>query len=458
MTNHRKSDAKKDYRYGGVITELERSKLYLVDFTLDGNRKKKRVRGTKSEAVAYLESLVDSYKSGIDIASKDLTYEEYSRSYFDSLRESGNVRESTMQQYEVTQKKVFTVKRFIKKPLSAISSSDINSLYSVLRRNGTGATTLHQVHVQVKRIFSAAFEDRIIQFSPVNRNVNVPPLPETNRHALARVDAAALRDTLVSIDPKPFSIAAIIALSTGLRIGEILALRWCDIVMDENPHFMATKQIPKSGKVTERKTSRSGKKPNPWVPIDPFLLTVLKAYRIYQRETLASVGIGQSAETPICANEFGGWPDQANIRNHFKQFCVAHGFAEWVDDEGRPFVQVTIDSHGQPSCTLPEGAIGEYFDYEGWPVDENGRRYSRTYRKPKRTKHYQGLKFHELRRTNFTLRLDAGESIKTLQAHGGWFSPRMLLETYSESVEASVKTAPCFLESLGEPDAVYECP
>lgn len=466
MARHAKDEAKKDRRHGGTLTEIEKGRLYAIDMTVDGQRIRERFKGNKTEAAQRMEALRTSAKSGVQVDKRKLTYADYSMQYFKNYesrltdvknKENGkntgnesdgkrNIRLSTLKQYLCIQAHIVN-SSFGKKRIVDITSQDVNDLLSALRKEGVGQTTLYQIYTQIKRIFSAAIEDRIIQFNPVNRNVLKPVLPEPDRHALSRNEANRLKQAILKSEPNACTLAVLIALSTGLRIGEILGLtRGNTAINCAEPHFNVIQQRTKERIITERKTSKKGRTPNPWVPIDPQLEEVLNAWLAYQAEHFrAALDMDVTEDTPLCSNAVGGWSDTHNIEKRFKQFCIENGFGGWFDDEGKPIITVCIDHVPEG---LPDNAVIEYRDATGWPVDENGKRYSRSYPRPKVKKHYRGLKFHELRKTCFTLRLDRGESIKTLQEHGGWFSPRMLLENYGESVEESVKEVPNFLGYL----------
>lgn len=446
MARHSRNESKKDRKHGGVLTEIVKGELYGIDMTVDGQRIRERFKGNKTQAAQRMEALRASARNGVQIDKGKMTYTAYSNQYLTDLENSGTVRPSTIKQYRTTEAHIRN-SSLGKRKLASITSTDVNSLLAKLRTNGIGETTIYQVYAQMKRVFNAAISDRIITFSPVNKNVHKPVLPEPDRHALSKSEAARLLSALLKSEPNACTLAVLIALSTGLRIGEILGLTIGNTIINcPEPHFNVVQQRTKEGCITERKTSKKGRVPNPWVPIDPQLEQVLAAWMAYQADYFATkLDMQVTEDTPLCSNAVGAWSDTHNLEKQFKQLCVANGFGGWFDDDGAPIVRASIDD---ASSSLPDGAIIEYYDSAGWPVDENGKRYSRTYPRPRIKRHYKGLKFHELRKTCFTLRLDRGESIKTLQAHGGWFSPRMLLENYGESVEESVKATPDFLGHL----------
>ena len=74
MARHSKNEGKKDRKHGGVLTEIEKGKLYGIDMTIDGQRIRERFRGNKTEAVAHMESLRTSAKTGIRVDKLSLIH------------------------------------------------------------------------------------------------------------------------------------------------------------------------------------------------------------------------------------------------------------------------------------------------------------------------------------------------------------------------------------------------
>ena len=89
-------------------------------------------------------------------------------------------------------------------------------------------------------------------------------------------------------------------------------------------------------------------------------------------------------------------------------------------------------------ASLYDGCCVLWRDEDGWSCDESGRRYSRSYRRPKIRTRYDGLNFHELRHTHFTMRLAEGMDIPTAQYLGGWSTPAVLMNVYAHATPENV--------------------
>ena len=136
--------------------------------------------------------------------------------------------------------------------------------------------------------------------------------------------------------------------------------------------------------------------------------------------------------------------DHSNFHRWWRDFSTANGFGRWVTEDGREIKRLVVGD------SVPEGFDGvvEWRDADGISCDESGRRYSRSYKKPKLKRKYEGFRYHETRHTHFTFRLADGMDIPTAQALGGWSDPRVLLTTYAHPIPENVLASAGFMDNL----------
>lgn len=115
-------------------------------------------------------------------------------------------------------------------PLAEVKPLDVQRLYGALmerERPLSGGTVLN-LHLVLTQSFGQAVRWDMIVRSPTAGAQ--PPRPRRSEPAI--VDQVLAHRLLDAVAGTPYALAAAIALGTGMRRGEILALRWSDLEAD----------------------------------------------------------------------------------------------------------------------------------------------------------------------------------------------------------------------------------
>lgn len=189
---------------------------------------------------ALREILVDVDR-GEHVEDTGETLNSYRERYFAALR----VRDTTLAGYRKHYRVHVEPANISSMPLVDLTKDHLNSFYRQLERNGRkdrghvgeplGPATVRHVHVLISQILEAALDDGLVRTNPAKRAS--PPSVQ---------DAAPPEMTTWSPDEaKTFlewsrdkgdylHMAWFVLLSTGMRRGELLALRWRDIDFDNH--------------------------------------------------------------------------------------------------------------------------------------------------------------------------------------------------------------------------------
>ena len=328
-----------------------------------------------------------------------------------------------------------------------ITPAMVSNLYVSMRKAGIGDTAILACHRLLKRIMKYAVENDLIARNPVDR-VEAPKNPKPKRNSLSTEDARRMGTIVTSGALTANKTCVFLGLSLGARLGEVLGLTWGRVELDgERPFAHIVQQHTRYGERTALKTDSDDNPVGRVVPLDASTVAVLRTWKSEQRKQLNELGIEQGTDTPVITNALGDWTSHSKFEKWRRQFCVDNGFGHWLTDEDKPMVRLTVGD----DASLHPGCIIEWVDAEGWHCDENGRRYSRTYKHPKIKRHYDGLNYHELRHTHFTTRLASGMDIPTAQALGGWSTPAMLMNVYAHPVPENIWNAAGFMDDLSAP-------
>lgn len=400
--------------------------------------------GTKRQAEMRLEQIRREVENGKAVNADKISFAEWCENYL-SMREGlGKHRPATYRHDRMLSK-------HLKNGLGSVLVVDItpavvNDFYASLRAAGVGDTTVRECHGLLKRILKYAVNNDVIMRNPCDR-VETPRKPKPNRHALDTEDAARLGAVCLAGCPSANKTAVYLGLATGARLGEVLGLTWAHVALDEaRPYVYVVQQFTRFGEVAPLKTDKDDNPTGRVIPLDGSTVAVLSAWKAEQRQQLNALGVEQGVSTPVITNGLGEFTDHANFERWWRSFCVENRFARMVDEQGREIIELAIGD----DAALFEGKVIEWRDADGWPCDETGKRFSRSYKRPRIKRHYEGLHFHELRHTHFTMRLANGMDIPTAQALGGWSSPAMLMTVYAHPVTENIWQSAGFMDDLNK--------
>lgn len=122
--------------------------------------------------------------------------------------------------------------------LSSITSSKINEfLDRELKQGGiSSGSSLAPSYVRTMAIIIEAAINYGVKeglYKPLHTSINKPTVPKKELVILSHTAEAMLTEKLI-LDSSNVAIGVLIALQAGLRIGEVCALRWCDIDFDNS--------------------------------------------------------------------------------------------------------------------------------------------------------------------------------------------------------------------------------
>ena len=131
------------------------------------------------------------------------------------------LRKSTMRMYSFNLER-HILPMFGQLPLREVNRSHIESCLSKLRQKGHAVSTLRNVRSAISGVLESAVDRQFIPYNPAHRIHLREADSKTERRYYRAPD---IRLLLSKLD-EPCRSVVLIAVSTGLRIGEILALRW----------------------------------------------------------------------------------------------------------------------------------------------------------------------------------------------------------------------------------------
>lgn len=191
-------------------------------------------------------------------------------------------------------------------PLAKLTPSAIRSYYACLpdqRRDGRdqklSSKTVWMVHGVLHAALREAVEMDKLPTNPADR-IKAPRVQRTEIAAASEEDVCRL---LVSMDESPYRMPILIALATGMRVGEVVGLKWQDY--HEQAGILTVRrsvcQLPGQVIVKDTKTGRG--RP---VALPPTLIAELEAHRDWQEAQAGHLGrLWMNDEGWICTHKDG---------------------------------------------------------------------------------------------------------------------------------------------------------
>jgi integrase len=267
------------------------------------------VRGTKKEAQRELLRLVGQVDRGVYIEPSTLSVAEYLERWLTDHAQH-RVGAKTFERYaEIVCKHLAPALGSHR--LTRLSPLHIQAYYSEALTKGRvrtlrsgiqetlpplAARTVKHHHRVLSEALRQAVRLRLLQQNPCG---DVDP-PRPKRTEMKIIDQAQSAELLRAANGKGIYVPILLAITTGMRRGEILALRWKDLSLDGQ-----TLQVARTLEETaaglafkEPKSERSRR------TIALPLLTVeeLHRHRRQQAEDLLRLGIRQTGDTLVCCS------------------------------------------------------------------------------------------------------------------------------------------------------------
>ncbi len=237
----------------GTIYYSETLQKWVAQYTdLDGKRK--TITQRKNEKVSDFKkrfaNIMNEINNGTYISRNNISLYEILDSYIENNYKTGIIADRTYLRNKETLKLLKTCcKNFINKPIQKVILNDIKiSLPNFIENETTtkktnekvikiySQNTIDKLYAMLKRGFKIAFSERIILFNLMdNENLKKPKA----KKELPKVEALSIEEqkNLVSIlenSTYKYRDIILLALFTGMRIGEVLAITNNNIDLKDN--------------------------------------------------------------------------------------------------------------------------------------------------------------------------------------------------------------------------------
>ena len=184
------------------------------------NGKRRYVYGrTRKDVAEKLNKAIAERDAGLVFDAKNLSVDEYLDRWLDTVR--GTLAPSTVRRHEELAR-IHVKPALGKTKLSKLDPLQVQSFYRSKLDEGLSAATVVKVHSTLSKSLKQAVRWRLI---PLNVCSSVTP-PRIARTEIVPLDARQMKALLKAAESTDLHALWTLLATTGLRIGEALALQW----------------------------------------------------------------------------------------------------------------------------------------------------------------------------------------------------------------------------------------
>jgi len=312
---------------------------------------------TKAECQKWKREMQFHLDRGYDHRGEKITLGEYLGEWLESYRVA--IRPKTHHRYKGL------VDKYIVPHIGYISLKDLHPLniekfYGDLLDAGVGPRNVRHIHAVLHRALEKA-----VGYDLVLRNTaHGVTLPQYNPAEMQVWDESQVLVFLVGAEGSPFKSLYHLAVSTGMRQGEIFGLKWSDLHWNSGTIQVQrqVQYVPGQGRSFQEPKTRAGRRT---IKLGEGTLHSLRLQKEMQRTFIAVVGKRWVNHELIFPNKVGNPMDPSNLRINFNRIIaetglpkirfhdLRHTAASLMLNHGVPPIVVSrILGHSKPSTTM----------------------------------------------------------------------------------------------------------
>lgn len=267
----------------GEGTIVRRSdERYEVRISVNGRQKTVAYAKTSAEARAKLTEALRGQDQGMPLVQGSATLADFTARWLDTI--AASVRPGTRKRYaELLTCHVLPDLGRVR--LAKLTPEQVQHLYATIQARGLSSSTAHRVHSVLHKLLKDAMRLGLVAVNVADA-VTAPRDAKRDMQVWTPEQARAFLDTTAG---HRLESLFVLALFTGMRIGEVLALRWTDVDLKGATITVRASVQRRTGGAWEWSApkTKSGRR---LIHVAPTVVEALQAHRIRQAEERPRAG------------------------------------------------------------------------------------------------------------------------------------------------------------------------
>jgi integrase len=277
---------------------------WVGSITLPGGKRKSYYGKTRQEVAQKLTTGLKARQDGLPLPSDQLKAGRYLQEWLQTTRSS--IRLSTWRRYEQLLR-IHAIPALGHLSLTRLGPHHVQKLYDDCLAQGLAPATIRQLHAVLRRAFGQA-----TKWGTVARNVvALATPPRVARHEIQPLSATQVRALREAAQGERLEALYTLALTSGMRLGELLGLRWQDVALETGTlkveHTLL--RLRDGLHLREPKTARSRRR----ISLAPEAVDALRQHRARQAVERLRLGPAWEDLDMVFANEIGKPIEAGNL-------------------------------------------------------------------------------------------------------------------------------------------------
>jgi integrase len=312
---------------------------------------------TKAEAQKWIRDQLSKLERGFDFQGSKITLGEYLPQWLENSKTA--LRDKTAHQYSQVMKK-HIIPHLGSIALKDLRLASIEKYYADLLRSGVGTRTVRICHNILHKALDKALHYGLVTYNPAHGAT----LPRYTHSEMQVLDEDQVSQFLVAAQSSPYAALYQLAVTTGMRQGELFGLKWADLQWGKGVLHLQrqVQKVPGQGWSFVEPKTQAGRRT---IKLGEGTLQVLRGHRECQAQLKEKAGDRWQENDLVFPNSVGNPGDPSNLRIDFERTLTRAGLVKirfhdlrhtaaslLLNNNVPVFVVSRMLGHSKPSTTL----------------------------------------------------------------------------------------------------------